>query len=119
MIPFNIQDVRAGHPIETRDKRRATYLTDIITVDSIPVVIVLIDSYVYYASIIGRINTDGADSPNDLFMSNTGRKIWVNVYDTPRTPSGLTLGEIFEDEEAALIQANRASAHLATVALQF
>lgn len=117
MKPFNLEEARKGHPIQTRNGRAAQFITSLPTGEYR--VLVTIEDKSRFATIIGRMNTDGIDHEHDLFMVDRDRKVWVNVYKAPHAPCGVTLGIPFPEESQALEHAELGSAVLATVPIAF
>lgn len=114
MKPFSLEEAQSGHAIQTRDGRRAQYLT---YVPSIGVVVVMIDGTTYQAWRDGRMMRE-ADTAEDLFMVGKEKTLWVNLYKSPNTPTGVTLSTPFDSEKDALEFGMRGSP-IATVPLEF
>lgn len=114
MKPFSLEEAQAGHAIQTRDGRRAQYLT---YVPSIGTVVVMIGSVTYQAWRDGMMLRD-AETAEDLFMVGKEKIVWVNLYKAPNTPAGVTFSTPFETEEEALAFALRGSP-IATVPVEF
>lgn len=114
MKPFSLEEAQQGHAIQTRDGRRAQYLT---YVPAIGVVVVMINGVSYQAWRDGRMMRD-ADTAEDLFMVGKEKKLWVNLYKAPSSPTGVTIGAPFETEEEALAHASLGFP-IATIPLEF
>lgn len=117
MKPFNLEEARKGHPIQTRNGRAAQFITYLPSGEY--QVLVMVENKSRFATVVGRMNTDGTDHEHDLFMVDRDRKVWVNVYKAPHAPAGVALSLPFVEESHALENAQRGTAVLATVPLEF
>lgn len=114
MKPFSLEEAQQGHAIQTRDGRRAQYLTYVPTTAT---VVVMIDGTIWPAFRDGTMSHD-KETAEDLFMVGKEKKVWVNLYRAPNTPAGVTFSTPFETEEEALEFGMRGSP-IATVPVEF
>lgn len=98
MKPFSLEEAQQGHAIQTRDGRRAQYLTYVPTIGA---VVVMIEGTTYQAYRDGKMVKD-RETAEDLFMVGKEKKVWVNLYRDPNAPTGIRTGTVFEHEEDAL-----------------
>jgi hypothetical protein len=114
MKPFSLEEAQQGHAIQTRDGRRAQYLT---YVPAIGAVVVMIDGTTWQAYRDGQI-VKGQETAEDLFMVGKEKKVWANLYRAPNSPTGIKVGALFDTEDEALEYASLGSP-VATVPIEY
>lgn len=108
MKPFDLEKAKAGHPVVTRDGRRARILTCEMNNAWYTIVAIITanepcagsESAETYTT-KGEFFPDGSESPNDLFLAPDKKECWVNVNKAPDKPFGFGIGGTFATKEDA------------------
>jgi len=99
MKPSNLEEVKDGKLVVTRDGIEVKQLTIFKVSSSIKIYGILDDSVnCWYEN--GKYNSN-TDSPYDLFMKTKTKTLWFNVYYN-KSREGFLLGYIFDTEEKTL-----------------
>jgi len=77
--PFDLKLAQAGHPIQTRNGRPATFITYCADCDNYQIV-ASINRRMETFIVNGGYHDDATTSGNDLFMAPVTRTMWTNVY---------------------------------------
>jgi len=102
MKPFNLEEAKAGKPVQTRDGRSVRIICFDKLGGNYPIIALLdkggeeIVTYTYE----GKLRRAGGDHEYDLFMVPKKNKGWINIY--PNNVIGST--RIYETREKALIE---------------
>lgn len=130
--PFDLARAKAGHPLVTRDGRKARFVAHVPEVDARTRVLAVIDDAQAVAGFYegGNIYSDGRDHGMDLFMApaprvvnvNIGgpvapkRTVWVNTFKSP-TPGGV-VSMAFATKDAADSHGYNARSPFSSVAVE-
>lgn len=124
MREFNLEEAKAGHPVCTRDGRKARIVCyDMkITIDHFPLLVLVendgIEQGFAYNEQGHRPYTDGDNDPNDIMMVSVKHEGWVNIY---RDTSGITYtGENICDSQEEMEEIGKKSqTYIATVKIEW
>ena len=96
--PFDLELAKAGHPIQTRDGRKAKFIAHVPECSQFWRVVFLIDGN----SGLSCCDESGAmytwESAADLFMAPRKRTVWVNFLESA---SGILISYTFDSEKDA------------------
>lgn len=134
--PFDLARAKAGHPLVTRDGRKARFVAHVPEVADRTRVLAVVDDAQAVAGFYegGNIYADGREHSMDLFMAPAprvvnvnigyatggpvvpGRTVWVNTFKNP-TPGGV-VSMAFASKEAADCHAYGARSPFSSVAVE-
>lgn len=81
MKKFDLELAKAGHPVQTRDGKKARILCFDRKDDDCPIVaLVEIDGYEYTKHYTLKGVANDIDSGMDLFMTPYKREVWINIH---------------------------------------
>jgi hypothetical protein len=108
MKPFDLEKVKQGHPVQTRDGRDVEILkTDVKSYEPIVAVVKNYDDHEIICQYEehGRYEASDMASVLDLFMKSTKRDGWINLYRDEDRGNGYKIGGyIYDDKNIALNQ---------------
>lgn len=105
MKPFDLAKTKAGHPVVTRDGRRARVIDTQLKHSRFCLVAAVAhkngDESIFAYTATGRLYSDTVESVYDLFMAPVKKECWVNFNKAPDKPFGFDIGDVFATKEDA------------------
>jgi hypothetical protein len=105
MREFNIEEALAGHPVQTRDGRPVTQLTNFSVTSDYSLVGVIEGEFYKWmcdGSYGGYSSSSYVESERDLFMAPIIRTGWIARYRCPREEGYYASIRIYDSKDAAI-----------------
>lgn len=101
MKEFNLKAAQAGHPLMTRDGRKATYIGYAPDADPGHRVVIHVEGDIAPLPVneFGMFRNDGSESKRDVFLAPRTMKLWLNVYPAARPTEAMAYG--YTSEQSA------------------
>ena len=119
MKPFNLEEAKAGKPVQTRDGKDVRILAFDKKGDYH--IVALLDGCRSEDVIVYRDNgmtSANFDSDYDLFMKAEKKEGWINLYNGYNENS-LNVGKVFYTEREALEEGKKSFYYVATVKVEW
>jgi hypothetical protein len=100
MRKFNIEEALAGHPVQTRDGRPVTQLTNFSVTSDYSLVGVIEGEFYKWMRDGGHLSSY-VESERDLFMAPIKKTGWVARYENKTCSKSYVVGEVYDSEEDA------------------
>ena len=116
MKQFNLELAKQGKPVCTRDGRDVEILKWDIKNSTYPIISLINNEEVLFATEKGKSVCDNIQSCSDLFMKSEKKEGWVNLYETKK---GVKAGNTIFDSRNEAVRIGSSNNYLATVKIEW